>query len=227
MQVPRPGTGKNNHATDVSRPTHTYEDNLDVTETNDFGTAVSVLITYIPLLGLAVLNAATVWALRRHNHNHNLNLRGGDSARQHVQPSTSGDEDARRRSRRQRERRMTLTILTVTVSYLVLSLPHYAAHHLAGGDPALRSSYYRRKYWRNLLLVVRSCAHNVTLLSCAVDFLCFVGLSASFRKTLLRLAARDHRQGGFLNQRQEGGWGRGRGRREEQLLSNDWCSWRG
>ena len=123
-------------------------------------------MTYIPLLALMAINVTTVWALRRHN-----------VKTKRVQ--SSADEE----SRRQCERQMTLTILATTVSYVVLSLP-YAFHNVFKNAGL---GYNKRQKYENLCLVMRSTAFTLTLLSCAIDFVCFFVLSSSFRRTFFRL----------------------------------------
>ena len=144
--------------------TDSYKANPDIAD--GFGAAAPVLMTYIPLLALMTMNVATVWALRRHN-----------VKTKRVQ--SSADEE----SRGQRERQMTLTILATTVSYVVLSLP-YAFHNVFKNAGL---GYNKRQKYENLYLVMRSTAFTLTLLSCAIDFVCFFVLSSSFRKTFFRL----------------------------------------
>ena len=110
--MPSPGTGQQAYA---FRPTDLYKDNTHVAD--GFASAAPVLMTYLPLLALLALNAATVWALRRH---------GLSNARQGVQASLAS---AAEESRRRREKQMTRTILAATAFYLLFSLP-YAVHNL-------------------------------------------------------------------------------------------------
>ena len=161
LQVTSSQTGQQVY---VLQYTASYRANPEVSD--GFGAAAPILMTYIPLLALMALNVTTVWALRRHNLN-----------TMHVQ--SSANEEVRR----QRERQMTMTILATTVFYLVLSLP-YAFHNLIKNSVP---SYGKRRKYENLYYVVRSCAFTLTLLSCAIDFFCFLLLSSSFRKTLFRL----------------------------------------
>nr|KAG5703436.1 hypothetical protein BaRGS_022485 [Batillaria attramentaria] len=129
-------------------------------------TAAPILMTYIGLTALITLNVLTIWALRRHN-----------VATKDVQSSAS--EEAKRK----RERQMTVTILAYTVIYVLLSLP-YAIHNIC---KSLFVEYDKREKYENMYYVMRSCAFNLTLLSCAVDFVCFFVLSSNYRKTLTRL----------------------------------------
>ena len=161
MQVLNSRTGKQEY---LLHYTDTYKANPDIAD--GFGAAAPVLLTYIPLLALLATNVTTVWALRRHN-----------LKTKHVQ--SSADEV----SRGQRERQMTLTILATTVSYLVLSLP-YAFHNVFKNAGL---GYGRGQKYGNLYYVLRATAFSMTLLSCAIDFVCFFVLSSSFRKTLFRL----------------------------------------
>ena len=161
MQVRNSRTGKQVYRFQY---TDSYEANPDIAD--GFGSAAPVLMTYIPLLALMAINVATVWALRRHN-----------VKTKRVQ--SSADEE----SRGQRERQMTLTILATTVSYVVLSLP-YAFHNVFKNAGL---GYNKRQKYENLFYVMRRTAFNLTLLSCAIDFVCFLVLSSSFRKTFFRL----------------------------------------
>lgn len=161
MQVLSSRTGQEVY---VIQYTDSYKANPDIAD--GFGAAAPVLMTYIPLLTLMAINVATVWALRRHN-----------VKTKRVQ--SSADEE----SRGQRERQMTLTILATTVSYVVLSLP-YAFHNVFKNAGL---GYNKRQKYENLYLVMRSTAFALTLLSCAIDFVCFFVLSSSFRRTFFRL----------------------------------------
>ena len=161
VQVRNPRTGKQVYRFQY---TDIYKANPDIAD--GFGTAAPVLMTYIPLLALMAINVATVWALRRHN-----------VKTKRVQ--SLADEE----SRRQCERQMTLTILATTVSYVVLSLP-YAFHNVFKNAGL---GYNKRQKYENLYLVMRSTAFTLTLLSCAIDFVCFFVLSSSFRRTFFRL----------------------------------------
>ena len=161
VQVRSSRTGKQVY---VIQHTDSYKANPDIADA--FGAAAPVLMTYIPLLALMAINVATVWALRRHN-----------VKTKRVQ--SSADEE----SREQRERQMTLTILATTVSYVVLSLP-YAFHNVFKNAGL---GYNKRQKYENLFYVMRRTAFNLTLLSCAIDFVCFLVLSSSFRKTFFRL----------------------------------------
>ena len=161
VQVQRSRTGKQVY---IFQYTDSYKANPDIAD--GFGAAAPVLMTYIPLLTLMAINVATVWALRRHN-----------VKTKRVQ--SSADEE----SRGQRERQMTLTILATTVSFVVLSLP-YAFHNVFKNAGL---GYNKRQKYENLYFVMRRTSFTLTLLSCAIDFVCFFVLSSSFRRTFFRL----------------------------------------
>ena len=161
VQVQSSRTGKQVY---IFQYTDSYKANPDIAD--GFGAAAPVLMTYIPLLALMAINVATVCALRRHNV-------------KTKRMQSSADEE----SRGQRERQMTLTILATTVSFVVLSLP-YAFHNVFKNAGL---GYNKRQKYENLYLIMRSTAFALTLLSCAIDFVCFFVLSSSFRRTFFRL----------------------------------------
>lgn len=137
-----------------------------------FAAAAPILFTYLGLACLIALNLLTIWALRRHN-----------LATKDVTSSAS------EQAKRHRERQMTVTILAYTALYVLLSLP-YAVHTLCLN---VSPDYGKRAKYENLYYVMRSCAFTLTLLSCALDFVCFFWLSSNYRKTLMRLVGRRRR----------------------------------
>ncbi|XP_076469970.1 uncharacterized protein LOC143300260 [Babylonia areolata] len=151
--------------------TDIYKKNPEIAD--GFAAAAPVLMTYIPLLVLMALNVTTVWALRRHNTNH---------------MQSTANEDLRR----QRERQMTRTILATTVIYIILSLP-YAFHNIF---KAVFTEFDKRQKYENMYYVSRSVAFTLTLLSCALDFFCFLLLSSNFRNTFFALFRLRRAKGG-------------------------------
>ncbi|KAK7492696.1 hypothetical protein BaRGS_00016001 [Batillaria attramentaria] len=137
-------------------------------ELNDgFSLGAKIVLSYITLAMQIVLNVLTIWALRRHS-----------MATKHVQ--TSANEN----KQRQKERALTVTILASTICYVTLSLP-YAVHYLVY---SLSPEYLGR--YSNLYQVMTSLTYNLTLFGCGIDFVCFLTLSTSYRKTFLEVFSR-------------------------------------
>lgn len=123
--------------------------------------AAPILWTYVSLMVLLALNALTTWALHRH----------GVAARDLR--SAAGDEVLRRR-----ERNLTRTFLIMTVSYVVVSLP-YAFHSMM---TMAFPSYDSKGTYSNLYALVRSATFTLSLLTCAIDFVCFLVMSSGYKK---------------------------------------------
>ncbi|KAK7498567.1 hypothetical protein BaRGS_00010227 [Batillaria attramentaria] len=137
-------------------------------EINDvFGLAAKIVLTFVSLALQIVLNLLTVWALRRHNQ-----------SSQSMQTPQVEDR------RGQKERQMTVTMLAATVSYVIMSLP--AAFHNLCYTIFFPDYWYGGKY-SNLFQVMIAFAFDITTLSSATDFLCFVTLSSNYRKSLRKL----------------------------------------
>nr|KAG5687259.1 hypothetical protein BaRGS_016434 [Batillaria attramentaria] len=154
-----------------------YYSNKDVND--GFNLLAKVVLVYVALFLQIVLNVLTAWALRHHN-----------MSTKHVQTSANNE------AKRQRERQMTITILVTTVCYVILSLPN-AVHSMVH---AVMDEYNPFSKYHNLFFVVGTAAYNLTLLSCGIDFVCFVALSSRYKLTLLRLLGlREKRARGDVN----------------------------
>ncbi|KAL8608094.1 hypothetical protein ACOMHN_023910 [Nucella lapillus] len=129
-----------------------------------FSLAAKILLTYCGLLTQISLNALTVCSLQRHN-----------AATQKL--VTTSEE-----AMRQRERQLTVTILAATLSYVILSLPS-ASHHLVYTVYPEYNGLTGR--YRNVYALVQNVTFVLSVLSCCLDFVCFMVLSSNYRTTFL------------------------------------------
>ncbi|KAL8583353.1 hypothetical protein ACOMHN_035335 [Nucella lapillus] len=146
-------------------PTSLYLQHKSVNDS--FSLTTKILLSYCALSLLIGLNVATVLVLKRYN-----------MAATHV--SSSAKEEQKRRQ----ERQMTLTILVATIFYVALSLP-VVVHNLIY---TLIPEYYGLygKY-DNVYAVMSNVTLVLSLLSCCVDFVCFILLSSRYRQTVFKV----------------------------------------
>ncbi|XP_070193892.1 putative G-protein coupled receptor F59B2.13 [Littorina saxatilis] len=149
------------------QPTEFYLQHPELVDT--FSIVAKIIFTYIPLVALIVLNALTLWFLRRYA-----------LVRRAMKASADDDVESKR------QRQLTVTILGATFCYIILSLP-LAVHTITA---SITSEYSRRNLQRGIgyvYVMFQTFSNVCILLSCFTDFLSFLLLSSAYRRTFFRL----------------------------------------
>ena len=137
---------------------------------NAMSVSAKLVLSSLAIVLQLFLNLLTVLALRRHN-----------AAIKRVQ-SSSNEND-----RHKQEKQMTVSILAVTLCYALFALPA-AVDNLV--MKILELDYAKNVKYTRFMDVLLELFLGLMFLSCGTDFVWFVTLSSSYRKTFLGLFER-------------------------------------